>query len=208
MILYGRNLSPFVRRVAIWCALQDRKIERREITVAGDDFQRLKTLNPVVRVPVLELDDGTTLVETFAITDWLDETAPRGRRLVPASGEARRDTLQRVAVANGTAEKAVALVYERNRRPEQFHWKEWQQRVVGQVQGGLAALDASVPGEGWSGGSPDAGPDAGDIAAVIAYQFIEATNPWVLEPGYPRLAAFVARAMALPEIAETRPAPV
>ena len=205
MILYGRNLSPFVRRVAIWCALQGRRVERREITVAGEDFQRLKTLNPVIRVPVLELDDGTRLIETFAIGDWLDETAPDGRRLVPASGDARRDTLQRLAVANGAAEKAVALVYERNRRPEQFHWKEWQQRVVGQVQGGLAALDAMVPEDGWSGGE---GPDAGDIAAVIAYQFVEATNPWVLEPGYPRLAAFVARAMELSEIAESKPAPV
>lgn len=205
MILYGRNLSPFVRRVAIWCAQQGREVERREITVQGEDFQKLKTLNPVVRVPVLELDDGAKLVETFAITDWLDETAPSGRRLVPESGAARRDTLQRLAIANGVAEKAVSLVYERNRRPEQFHWKEWQQRVVGQVQGGLAALDAAVPDEGWSGKD---GPDAGDVASVVAYQFVEATNPWVLESGYPRLAAFVERAMAEPGFAETKPAPV
>lgn len=205
MILYGRNLSPFVRRVAVWCELQGRKVERREITVAGEDFAQLKTMNPLGRVPVLELDDGTRLVETFAIGEWLDETSPNGVRLVPASGEARRNALQRLALANGTAEKGVALVYERNRRPEQFHWKEWQQRVVGQVQGGLAAMDAAVPEAGWQGGEA---PDAGDIAAVIAWQFVEATNPWVLGQGYPRLAAFAARAMELPAIAETKPAPV
>jgi len=30
-------------------------------------------------------------------------------------------------------------------------------------------------------------------------------NPWVLEPGYPRLEAFAARANAVPEIGATRP---
>ena len=205
MILYGRDLSPFVRRIAIWCALQGREVERRPITVAGEDFATVRSLNPVARVPVLELDDGTRLIDSYAIGDWLDETAPNGVRLVPAAGLARREALQRLAVAAGTAEKAVALVYERNRRPEQLHWKEWQQRVVGQVQGGLAALDAGLPAEGWSG---DGGPDAGDVAGVIAYQFVEATNPWVLEPGYPRLAGLVRRAMELREIAASKPAPM
>jgi glutathione S-transferase len=42
MILYGRNLSPYARRVAIWCALQGRDIERRELMVAGPDFEEIK----------------------------------------------------------------------------------------------------------------------------------------------------------------------
>jgi hypothetical protein len=37
---------------------------------------------------------------------------------------------------------------------------------------------------GWSA---PGGPDGGDIAAIIAYQFIEVTNPWILEPGYGRI---------------------
>lgn len=204
MILYGRDLSPFVRRIAVWCAMQGREVERRQVTVTGEDFAQVKALNPVARVPVLELDDGTRLIETWAIGDWLDETSPNGVRLVPAAGAARRDALQRLALASGVADKAVSLVYERNRRPENLHWKEWQQRVVGQVQGGLAALDNAVPDDGWSG---DGRPDAGDVAAVIALQFVEATNPWVLEPGYARLAAFARRAMELPEISASKPAP-
>lgn len=204
MILYGRDLSPFVRRIAIWCAMQGREVERRQITVMGEDFERLKGMNPVARVPVLELDDGTRLIDSYAIGDWLDETSPNGVRLVPAGGAARREALQRLAVAAGMAEKAVALVYERNRRPEALHWKDWQDRVTAQVRGGLAALDAAAPGDGFSGGEA---PDAGDVAAVVGYQFVEAVNPWVLEPGYPRLAALAERAMRLPAVAETKPAP-
>jgi glutathione S-transferase len=202
MILYGRNLSPFVRRVAVTCALQGRAIERREITVAGADFDEIKQHNPVARVPILILDDGTHLIETFAICDYLDETAPNGTRLIPESGAARMECLRRVAVGQSTAEKAVALVYERNRRPEELHWREWQARVAGQAQGGLAELDAVVPADGWSG---ENGPDAGDLAAIIAYQFVETTNPWLLEPGYPRLAALAARGMEIEAIAATKP---
>ena len=203
MILYGRDLSPFARRLAIFCALQDHKIERQSILVQGEDFDRLKTMNPVGRVPVLVLDDGTELAESYAIGDWLDETSPNGKRMLPASGVERRAAYQRLAVASGTAEKGVALVYDKNRRPEEFHWSEWQRRLVGQIQGGLSAIEAALPDAGWSG--PD-GPDAGDVAAVIAYQFVEVTNPWVLEPGFPGLAAFVERAMAeIPAIADTKP---
>lgn len=203
MILYGRDLSPFARRLAIFCALQDHPVERREILVQGDDFERLKTMNPVGRVPVLELNDGTQLSESYAIGDWLDETSPNGLRMLPQSGVDRRVAYQRLALASGTAEKAVALVYDKNRRPEEFHWPDWQRRLVGQIQGGLARLDATVPQSGWSGSD---GPDAGDIAAVIAFQFVETTNPWVLEPGYANLAAFAERAMAeIPAVAATKP---
>lgn len=203
MILYGRNLSPFARRVAIWCALQGRALERRELSVMGEDFEKIRAVNPVGRVPVLVLDDGTALIETFAICDWLDETAAPGRRLVPERGAERRECLQRIALANSVAEKAVAMVYERNRRPEELHWKPWQERIAGQVRGGLAELEARVPAEGWSGSR---GPDGGDVAAICAWQFIEAMNPWLLEPGCPRLTALAQRGMAIEAVAATKPA--
>jgi glutathione S-transferase len=202
MILYGRNLSPFVRRVAIWCGLQGRKIERREVAVAGAGFDEIKQHNPVVLVPVLILDDGTHLIESFAICDYLDETAPNGSRLIPDGGAARMTSLQRLALGHATAEKAVAMVYERNRRPEEFHWRDWQQRIAGQIQGGLAELNRVVPGEGWSG---ESGPDGGDIAAICAYQYVEVTNPWLLEPGYPRLKALADRGMKIGAVAATKP---
>jgi len=202
MILYGRLLSPFVRRVAIQAAMQGHAFELREIMAVGPDFERLREINPVGRVPVLELDDGTHLVETWAICDLLDEMAPEGTRLLPARGVKRRDALQRLAVASGTAEKAVALVYERNRRPEELHWMDWQQRLVAQIQGGLTAMDARVSKAGWFGG---ASPDITDIATALTWDFIKLTNPWVLAGGYPRLEAFSERANAVPEIGATRP---
>lgn len=202
MILYGRLHSPYARRIMIQAALQQHGIERRDLLTRGPEFEKLRALNPVGRIPVLVLDDGTHMTETWTICDWLDETAPNGQRMVPGSGTARREVLQRLAIAGGVTDKSVSLVYERNRRPEEFHWMEWQQRIVAQVQGGLAALEQVVPSEGLFGGGV---PDISDIATVIAWELTETRNPWVLQPGYPKLQAFAKRTGALPEFARTRP---
>ncbi|MBB5515880.1 glutathione S-transferase [Rubricella aquisinus] len=204
MILYGRDLSPFARRVAIWCDLQDRPVERRKIMVSGPEWEELKAVNPVGRVPALVLDDGTVLTESFAIIDWLEETAPAHQRLLPESGVARRAALQIVAMAHSTSEKAVALVYERIRRPEELHWGDWIARVEGQITAGLAELEAHCPAEGWFFGA--GGPNGADISAVIAYDLVNAVHGHLLKPGYPKLAALSAMANDIPAFAKSRPA--
>src|SRR5688572_29708694 len=69
MILHGGRLSPFVRRVELWLAVQERPVERRYVSVFDADFGRLLAVNPLGRVPVLETDDGLGLFETSAIID-------------------------------------------------------------------------------------------------------------------------------------------
>jgi glutathione S-transferase len=202
MILYGRNLSPFARRVAIWCALQGREVERRPLTVAGEDFEKLKEINPVGRVPILVPEDGEPMIETSAIIDWLEDTAPEGRRLIPATGDARRKVMQEMAFGNSVVEKGVALVYEKNRRPEEYQWADWRARLEGQIAGGLAELEARAPEDGWLGGEA---PNGADICFVIAHDFIKATNPYLLDAGYPKLKALAGRADSHAAFSETDP---
>jgi glutathione S-transferase len=204
MILYGRDLSPFARRVAIWCDLQDRPVERRKIMVSGPEWDELKKVNPVGRVPALVLDDGAVLTESFAIIDWLEETAPEHLRLLPDNGAARREALQIIAMAHSTSEKAVALVYERIRRPETLHWTDWIARVEGQITAGLSELESHCPQNGWFSGRGE--PNGADIAAVIAYDMVNAVHGHLLEQGYPKLAALSARANEIPAFAKSRPA--
>lgn len=192
MILYGGLRSPFVRRIEIWLRLQDRDFEARRISPM-DDFATLKEINPVGRVPALSIEDGENLIETSAIIDYLEETAPADRRLIPVAGADRRRCLQRIAVGNSTAEKSVALFYERNRRPEEFHWHDWHTRLEDQVAGGLAGLEGIVPEDGWMGGDR---PDGSDVAAVCAHDFLAITNKALLENSL-KLSALAARANEL-----------
>ncbi|MEZ5936694.1 MAG: glutathione S-transferase family protein [Hyphomonadaceae bacterium] len=202
MILHGRFLSPFVRRVAIWMSLQGRAFEHRPLMVTGPDFETLKTINPMGRVPALTLDDGTTLVETFAIVDWLEETAAPEQRLLPPSGEARRGALQAVACANTLAEKAVALVYETVRRPEAYHWADWIARVQSQVATSLDLLEAHAPETGFGGGDQPTGATA---AVVAGFDFVGHALPHLVAEGYPRLKALSERANALPAFSANKP---
>jgi len=203
MKLVGRDLSPYARRVAIWCALQERTIEREALaTFDPAHTAALRAVHPSRRVPALVLDDGTVLIETFAICDYLDETMPH-LRLVPESGPARRAAMQRIAMAHSTTEKVVAVFYEKDKRPAELVWDEWLERLTYQVRAGLAAMEAAADADGVFAG-PD-GPDGGDIAVVCAYQMARITNPWLLDGDYPALDALCDRAMALKPFADTYP---
>ncbi len=202
MILYGRFHSPFVRRIAIWLNLQGRAFEHEPIMVTGDDFDRLSTINPVGRVPALQIVDGPLLIETAAIIDWIEDTAPVEKRLLPSTGTERMEAMRAIAYANSLAEKAVALVYDTIRRPEELHWQDWIDRLSGQCRGALDLLEGSTPQSSFFGGRNPAGADA---AAVASYDFMRRTHPKVLAGPYPRLDALSQRANQLPAFASTIP---
>ncbi|WP_316015583.1 glutathione S-transferase family protein [Roseobacter sp. HKCCA0434] len=203
MILYGRDMSPFARRVAVWCTQQGREIERRQLLVAGPEWEEIKAVNPLGRVPALVLDDGEVLVETSAIIDWLEETAPEGKRLLPEGGAARRAMLQDIAYANSTSEKIVALVYDKVRRPEEFHYPAWIERLEAQIVAGIRAMEARVPVEGWMSGTDR--PMGGDIATVIAADMARIVFPGIDPGATPRLDRLIEDAMQIHCFEATRP---
>ena len=198
MILYGRTVSPFVRRVALWLDLQGRAYEHVPLLVM-DDFERLKTVNPFGRVPALKLDDGVVLVETWAIIDYLEDTAPDGKRLLPQSGPARMLALQAIACAHSAAEKGVALVYETVRRPTDLHWADWIARVRGQAMTGLDLLERQAPSL-----SVETNP-AVTAATVATFDFFQVMLPPAISESYPALRALSDAANAHPAFAASRP---
>ena len=71
----------------------------------------------------------------------LDEMAGPARALVPAKGPERRKVLQATALAQGTAEKAGQVVYERFFHPGQGLNRDWEQRCLSQLAAGLDRLE-------------------------------------------------------------------
>jgi glutathione S-transferase len=146
MILVGRYRSPFVPRalraqyfcrresaggrVAASMKIYGIPYERRALSTVTDGAA-IRAVNPLGRVPALILDQGETLIESGTILDYLDERAGPDRALVPARGAERREVMRLVACATGAAEKAVALVYEIQRRPEQLIYPEWAEKLQG-----------------------------------------------------------------------------
>jgi len=203
MILVGRNVSPFVRRTAVVLRLLGVAYEQRMLSTA-DDLADITKSNPVGRVPALELDDGEVLVDSGAIIDHLIEAHDTGRSLLPASGAGRRAVLRTTAIAHGVMEKGVSSSYERNRRPADKVFQGWVERVDGQAETGLKALEEQAAAAGgWLHGSA---PTLADITIVCAYDFIGAGVPYLLERNsLPALAALSSTANSMAAFKETHP---
>jgi glutathione S-transferase len=139
MILVGQYDSPYTRRVAVSLHLLGFDFEHDTRSVFAD-FDSMRTTNPLGRIPSLILDDGTTLIDSGAILDWLDQQVGPERALLPLDGPARQQALQRVALASGTIDKVMGIGYERLIRPEAYRWPEWIARCRTQAEGGLAGL--------------------------------------------------------------------
>jgi glutathione S-transferase len=138
MILVGQYDSPVTRRVAIALHHYGMPFTRDTRSIFGD-AAALARLSPLTRIPALVLDDGEVLIDSAAILDHLDEQAA-GAALMPRAGPERRRILQMTALAQGTLEKAGAVVYERHFHAPEQRSAAWLERCLGQARAGLDEL--------------------------------------------------------------------
>ena len=78
MILHDLTAGMHPRRVRIFLAEKGVSIERREVDAASgaNATPEFKRLNPLGKLPVLELDDGSTVAESLAICRYLEALHP------------------------------------------------------------------------------------------------------------------------------------
>jgi glutathione S-transferase len=178
MILLGQYDSPFVRRVAITLHHYELDFEHRPWSVWAD-ADKIATFNPLRRVPSLVLADGSALLETFAIIDYLDELVEPARALLPAAGAVRRAGLRVAALAAGVADKAVLRLYS---SLDLMHGSElWVERCSAQILDTLAVLNSERAGQSTTYWLGDLLSHA-DIALACAYRFTREAHPDLLPP--------------------------
>ncbi|MFM8795364.1 MAG: glutathione S-transferase family protein [Betaproteobacteria bacterium] len=78
MILHDLTPGMHTRRVRIFLAEKGVSIERREVDAAGkaNATPEFLSLNPLGKLPVLELDDGSAIAESLAICRYLEALHP------------------------------------------------------------------------------------------------------------------------------------
>lgn len=198
MILVGQYNSPFVRRVAVSLRVLGFAYEHDTRSVFAD-FEVMRGINPLGRIPSLILDDGETLINSAAILDWLDQTVGPERALVPTSGSERRQVLRRVALATGVVNKAGAAAFERRVRPSNARWPNWIERCRTQAAGGLQALAR----EPWAASGRL---DQARITTACTLRYLQMADPDLIPPGrYPALDALSAACEARPEFKAAYP---
>jgi glutathione S-transferase len=194
MRLIGQYDSPFVRRVGIAMHIYGVPYEHVPWSVWAD-AEQLARHNPLRRVPTLLLEDGTALLESFAILEMLDELVGPERALLPRSGLVRREGLRISALATGLGDKAVSLFYEQllRDRPSEV----WLARCKSQLDDTLDALERERAERTRSYFFGDALTHA-DIAVACIVRFVSEAHPGVFDAQrWPKLAAHAARCEAL-----------
>ena len=199
MRLIGMLDSPYVRRTAIALRLLGIPFEHDPLSVFST-FDRFSRVNPVVKAPTLVCDDGTVLMDSALIIDYLETLA--GRSLMPAGLAPRTRALRVTGLAMAACEKIVQIVYERSLRPAEKQHAPWLDRVHVQMMAALAALDAEIAQHPLA--ADEAALTQAGLSAAIVWRFmqIKLDTP-VAAATCPALAAHSARCEALPAFAAT-----
>ncbi len=146
MKLYQSPASPYARKVRI-CAhelgLNDRIALALTMPQTDDAFGKV---NPIHRIPALELEDGMVLYDSRVICEYLDSIA--GNKLFPASGVARFMALKQQALADGLLDAAVPRRQETLRPAEKqsADFLKSRERMMRQVTDALEGMVEQLSG--------------------------------------------------------------
>ena len=200
MKLIGSLASPFVRKVRI--VLAEKKIEYEfELDNPWKAEAVTPKFNPLGKVPVLVLDDDTTLFDSRVIAAFLDSASPLSR-LIPADTRERVDVRRWEALADGVLDAGVAARLE-NQREAKTRNAAWIDRQMGKVRSALTAMDSELADKPWCAGN---GYTLADIATGVCLGWLEFRYPkmdW--KKDHANLGRHFAKLSERPSFAETVP---
>ena len=136
--------SPFVRKVRIASNILGLD-ERIELTPADtmNPNDPLLGVHPLGRVPALELEDGTTIVDSRVICDHLNSLA--GGTLVPADPLGRAREHSATCIADGICEASLLMRYEAMFHEAAQASPRWIDHQAAKVTRALAYFEGAPP---------------------------------------------------------------
>lgn len=200
MKLLTSPASPYGRKVAIVAAMKGAtgNIDMQRIDTNPLINEELRRENPLSKIPVLILEDGTHIYDSHVICEYLDSLSPEPR-LFPAAGPERFRTLTLAALADGILDAALLLVYEKRFRPEDKWVDTWMQRQQYKIDAAVDWLEQSPPGMGQS-------PDYAHVTLACALGYLDFRHGGTWRANRPKLVAWLdAFDKKVPAFAETRP---
>jgi len=194
--LYGDPASGNCYKVQLLLHFLEIPYDLVEIDIMAGETRTAAFLkmNPIGRIPLLELEDGTHLAESDAILFYLAE----GTRFLPDDRLGRARVLQWMFFEQYSHEPYIAVLrfwklYAKKSREDEPQWDARE-------KAGYAALDVmeqALDGRDWFLGEQfGQGPTIADIA-LYAYTHVAHEGGFDLS-GYPAVRAWLARLPTLP----------
>jgi glutathione S-transferase len=199
MKLHWSPRSPFVRKVMVAAhelGLAGKIEYVRSVAAMGRPNPAIMLDNPLSKIPALVLGDGTVLIDSAVIVEYLDSLAGGGRLLAPA-GRLRWLMLSRQALADGLLDLLVLWRNERE-KPAGRQAHDWLDAFAIKTTATLDRLEVEA-------GALENEPfGVGHIAVGCALSYLDfrfADLTW--REGRPRLAAWQATFAARPSAKAT-----
>ncbi len=198
MKLYASLTSPYARKVRI--ALIELSIAHEFIEESPlDPNARVATLNPLGKVPLLELDNGEVLFNSPMIVDYLDSLV--AMPLIPGDTEMRWQVQRWHALGDGIADAVVARLLE-SRRDEDKQDKTFIARQEGKVAAALEFASAHLSRDEFLCG---ADLTMADIAMAVALDYTDLRYPHDWRAQHLELARWLTAMGRRPSFSDTIP---
>ncbi len=173
--------SPFARKCRIAVAHLGLSNRVEFIDAPDDANNALRQRNPLNKIPVALLEDGTTLFDSRVILEFLDHLAG-GDRIIPWDSRQRFRVLATQATADGVMDAAVLLGYENRFREPHERSPKWIDMQRGKIDRALDGMEAAPP---------EGAIDVGSIALACALGFLDLRHGGAWRERHPRLVAFL-----------------
>jgi glutathione S-transferase len=199
--------SPYGRKVAV--ALKEKAIQF-DVTydVPWGKDTCVAQYSPLEQLPILILDDGTTVYDSSFILEWLEVRYP-DRPLISSNAEQALTTRFVKLLGERVMEAIHAIVFELQRPEPSQPFVERQSR---KVRRGIAEIEATLERRQPAKGIDI---DTGDIAVgsmlllipfLIEHGFVAELEVLNWRPRHPKLAAYADTLAARASFQETKPA--
>jgi glutathione S-transferase len=202
MKLISATPSPYARKVRI--ALAEKGLPFELVTeVPWDKTTATPRYNPLEKLPILILDDGSSIYESSFIIQYLEWTYP-DTPLMPVDIDGKIAARRLEVLADGVCDAFVLSFFERM-RSEVNQSQEWLARQRRKIDGGVREIARIIGDRDFAVGD---GFGLGDIAAGTALGYLAVRYPeYDWRSAHPNLARFCARLEARPSFMASVPVP-
>lgn len=198
MKLYGSHFSPYARKARV--LILEKKIDCQY--VADDPWAAdtgIPAMNPLGKVPVLEIAPGNYLFESPLVVHYLDHLG--GKPLPPTDAAGYWQSQWWQALGNGMIDATIARILE-SRRPADKQMPEKMQREEARIaRAFVTASKAFHDGEFLVGRQFG----LADLVFGVALQYIDIRYPHDWRAAHPALAKWAAGITARKSFIETMP---
>lgn len=203
MKLIGSLTSPFVRKVRV--VLAEKKLDYSfELENVWTSDTTIHLSNPLGKVPCLVMEDGSTMLDSRVIVEYLDTLSPVGK-LIPGQGRERAEVKTWEALADGVLDAAILARLEATwaGRSAKERSNAWIERQMGKIEATLKAMSTGLADKAFCSGIHLS---LSDVAVGCALGYLDLRFPQIdWRGGYSNLAKLQEKLAQRPSFIETQP---